>query len=64
MSYNLSLDLKSKIDTHGRTYYVAKLKGPFSIDCLDGIAILVFVSEEGAEQIQIAPMDQREKSDQ
>ena len=57
-SYNLSLDLKAKLDSHNRTFYVAKLKGPFTIDCTDGIAIIVFISEEGVEQVQIAPMDQ------
>ena len=51
---NLSLDLNPRVDKHGNTYYVAKLEGPFTIDCKDGVVFLVYVSEQGGEELQIA----------
>lgn len=60
-SKNLCLDLKSKTDVDGRTFYVAKLKFPGHLDCRNGATFLVFVSDKGEEELQIACMD--EKSD-
>lgn len=57
---NLTLDLKTRKDKDGMTFYIAKLKGPFSIDCSEGVVFLVFVSDTGDEQIQIATMDKDE----
>ena len=56
MSDKLCLDLDKRIDNDGRAFYIARLKAPVLIDAKDGVVFLVFVSEEGAEQVQICPM--------
>jgi hypothetical protein len=60
---NLTLDLKARRDKDGAVFYVGKLKGPFSIDCDKGAVFLVFVSDVGGEQLQIAPMDNKNQDD-
>lgn len=60
---NLTLDLKARKDKDGMTFYVAKLKGPYSINCENGAVFLVFVSDQGDEQLQIAPMDNKDNKD-
>ncbi len=57
---NLTIDLKAKKDIYKRTFYVGKIKFPGTIDCSKGVAFLVFVSDSGEEQIQIAPMDSKD----
>lgn len=57
---NITLDLKAKLDKDGQVYYVAKIESPVLIDCSKGAAFLVFVSERGAEQLQIALMDKKD----
>lgn len=52
----LSIPLEARYDNEGRVYFVAKLKGPFSIDCKEGVAFLCFISEKGNEEIQICSM--------
>lgn len=55
---NLIIDLKSRQDADGQTFYVGKIKAPVLIDCKDGAVFLVFISDKGDEQIQIALMDE------
>jgi len=55
--FNLNIDLKARIDKNKRKYYVGKIKGPFSIDLTEGATFLIFVSEDGNEQLQIAPFE-------
>ena len=57
---NITLDLKAKVDKDGRVYYIAKVQAPVLIDCKEGAAFLVFVSDPGDEQLQIAPMDKKD----
>lgn len=57
---NLTIDLKRKIDKNGRTFFVAKLKCPITIDCEKGAVFLVFTSETNEEQLQIALMDKED----
>lgn len=57
MSYNLNIDLKCRLDKNKNKYYVGKLLGPITIDLSEGATFLIFVSEEGNEQLQIAPLD-------
>ena len=54
---NLTIDLKPTLDKHKQIYYVGKIKAPISINCKEGAAFLVFISEQGNEQLQIALMD-------
>jgi hypothetical protein len=58
---NLTIDLKARKDVDGETFYVGKVKGPVLIDCKDGVVFLVFVSDKGEEQLQIAPMDTKDE---
>ena len=53
MSDKMTLPLEKKIDSNGKAYYIAKLKGPISINCSEGTAFLIFTSEEGQEELQV-----------
>jgi hypothetical protein len=55
MSKNVIIKLKERTDSEGKKYYVGKIESPVLIDCRDGAAFLVFLSEPGNEQLQIAP---------
>lgn len=54
----IHLELEPRIDDFGKKYYIAKLKGPFLLDCSEraggGVAFMIFVSEEGSEELQIS----------
>ena len=54
---NLKIDLYPQKDRNGKVFHIAKLSGPFNIDCSEGVVFLVFTAESGSEQLQIAPMD-------
>ena len=62
-NWNLTIDLKARKDVDGQTFYVGKIKGPVLIDCSDGASFLIFVSDKGEEQLQIAPMDNKADAD-
>jgi hypothetical protein len=49
----LSIELEPRTDDQGRKYFVGKLKAPIKIDCENGVAFLIFVSEEGCEEMQV-----------
>ncbi len=53
---NLTLDLLPRKDKDGKIFFIAKLKAPVLLDARDGIVFLAFVSDSGAEQLQIACM--------
>lgn len=57
---NLTINLKPRKDVDGQTFYVGKLKCPAMIDCSQGVVFLVFVSDSGEEQIQIASMEKKD----
>ena len=61
---NVTIDLKARKDKDGMTFYVGKIKGPFLIDCTQGVVFLAFVSDQGDEQLQIAQMDNKELQDE
>lgn len=56
---NLTIDLKARKDIDGQVFYVGKVEAPVLIDCSEGAVFLVFVSDKGEEQLQIAPMDKK-----
>ena len=58
MQYNLNIDLKSREDKNKNKFYIGKVKAPATIDLSEGVVFLIFVSEDGNEQLQIAPMDE------
>ncbi len=60
---NVTIDLKARKDKDGMIFYVGKLKAPVLIDCSQGAVFLVFVSDHGDEQLQIALMDNKEMDD-
>lgn len=60
---NITIDLKARKDVDGQTFYVGKVKAPVLIDCSIGAVFLVFVSDKGEEQLQIAIMDHKEMDD-
>lgn len=57
---NVTIDLKARKDIDGQIFYVGKIKAPVLIDCSHGAVFLVFVSDKGDEQLQIALMDNKE----
>jgi|TARA_B110000503_G_scaffold104837_1_gene156461 hypothetical protein len=60
---NVTIDLKSRKDKDGRTFYVGKIKAPVLIDCHDGAVFLIFISDKGEETLQIALMDSKDDND-
>lgn len=62
-NWNLVIDLKARKDVDGKTFYVGKLEAPVLIDCSEGASFLIFISDKGEEQLQIAPMDNKENAD-
>ena len=56
---NVTIKLKSKRDRDGQTIYFGKMEAPVLIDCREGVTFLVFVSDQGDEQLQIALMNSK-----
>lgn len=54
---NLKIELEPRVDENQQVYYVGKLNAPVKIDCSQGVAFLVFLSDQGAEELQIAFTD-------
>lgn len=54
---NLTVDLEPRSDKKGNIYYIGRLKAPVSLDFTSGITLLVFLSESGDEELQIAVND-------
>lgn len=60
---NVTIDLKARKDKDGMIFYVGKVKAPILIDCSQGVVFLIFTSDQNDEQIQIAPMDNKDLQD-
>lgn len=60
---NITIDLKARKDVDGQIFYVGKVEAPVLIDCSQGAVFLVFVSDKGEEQLQIALMDKKDRDD-
>lgn len=60
---NLIIDLKHRKDRDGQTFYVGKMEAPVLIDCSKGVVFLIFVSDSGEEQLQIALKDNKDCDD-
>jgi len=61
MSHNLNIELSPRTDSAGKTYYVGKIKVDALLNMGNGVTFLVFVSDEGEEQLQIAPFNDRKE---
>ena len=61
-NWNITIDLKARKDVDGQTFYVGKVEAPVLIDCSEGAVFLIFVSDHGEEQLQIACMDKKESN--
>jgi hypothetical protein len=59
-SKNLTIDLKARRDKDGMVFYVGKMEAPVLIDCSKGAVFLIFVSDKGEEEMQIALMDTKD----
>lgn len=63
----IRIDLEERVDNFGKKFYVGKLKGPYLIDCNEkttgGACFLIFLSEPGYEELQIAPINSIPKKD-
>lgn len=59
---NLKIDLYPRKDVDGNTFYVGKLKVKANLNLEDGVTFLIFVSDKGNEQLQIAPMGNKDDS--
>lgn len=57
----IKIELESRIDSQGNKYLIGKLKAPIIIDCEKGACFLIFYSESGSEELQIAPLDSSKK---
>ena len=60
---NIVIDLKARKDVDGQVFYVGKVKAPMLIDCHQGAVFLVFISDKGEEQLQIAVMDNKDSEE-
>lgn len=57
---NLKVDLYPRKDKDQNIYYVGKLKFKGNVNFEEGVTFLVFVSDQGNEQLQLAAMDTKE----
>ena len=56
------IDLFKCPDRWGGHYYRGKYQWPGTLDFEEGVCFMVFVSEEGAEEMQVSPLDFEKRS--
>jgi hypothetical protein len=61
---NISFSLEKKLDRDNKPYYVAKVKAPITINCNDGAVFLIFTADEGCEEMQLASLEDKPKSNE
>lgn len=54
---NLIIDLEPRPDKDDNIFYIGRLRAPVTIDLSQGVTFLVFLSESGDEELQIAVND-------
>ncbi len=57
MNWNLPIQLNPLVDRDDKTYYIGHLAFPGTLNLNRGLAVLAFVSEPQAEELQIALVD-------
>lgn len=60
----INIDLMRHLDTFEKPYYTGKLQFPGTIDFSKGVSFMVFISENGVEQLQIGSMNPNKKTRQ
>lgn len=58
MNLRIPLTVREDKTPQKNIYYMSKYKSPILLDLSNGVAFLLFVSESGFEELQIAPLDQ------
>ena len=58
MNLRIPLNVREDKTPEKNIYFISKYKSPISIDLSGGVAFLLFTSESGYEELQIAPLDQ------
>jgi hypothetical protein len=58
LNNHLRVDLNPREDKHQQIFYLGKLQYPGFIDCSAGVTFLIFLSQDGEEELQVAPTDQ------
>lgn len=69
MDMHIDPDAKAKVeltkiarDANGLPFFIGKLQFPGTMEFDKGVSFMVFVSEEGVEELQIAPLDPSRRS--
>jgi len=57
MNNNLKVELDIREDSKGHIFYIGRLKAPVKINLTNGATFLLFTSESGEEELQIACND-------
>ena len=57
MNINLKLELDVRLDGKEKVYYISRIKFPGIIDLSRGATFLIFLSDSGGEELQIACND-------
>jgi hypothetical protein len=60
----LSIRLVPRFDEFGKKFYIGRLQFPGTINLENGAVFLVFTSEEGNEELQVAIDDKKRKKDE
>ena len=58
---NVIIPLVKREDKNGKVFYIAKVKSPMTIDLSKGATFFIFAAEDGVEEMQIAPFQEREE---
>jgi hypothetical protein len=58
LNNHLRVDLNPREDKNQQIFYLGKLQYPGFIDCSEGVTFLIFLSQDGEEELQIAPSSQ------
>ena len=54
---NMKVELHPREDKNGSMFHLGKLQFPGSINCSDGVTFLIFLSEDGEEELQVATIN-------
>lgn len=54
---NLEIPLSARPDRNGQIYHIGGKRFPGYVDCSEGLAALIFLSEKDEEELQLASLD-------